>query len=157
MIIPAIAVLIAAAAPAFGMVATNRRAPQVQRLGPVANEHIDMETGLIKSWKAADELDSSILRQAIESGQLVGYKTVQVKEEYPRYRRFTNKCLSDKISNLRRAYRELFERRADSEFFSFSSGVSFFLCLCSPSLAIVQWMFMVGPASNSQLSNRPAT
>jgi hypothetical protein len=127
MIFTAISVLIAAAAPAFGMVAgaANRRVGrgnnaniQVQRFGevPVPEMHIDPETGLIKSWRSADDLDSSILRQAIENGDLDGYKTHQVKEEYPRYRRFTNKCLSDKISNLRRAFRESVERRFDSKF-----------------------------------------
>jgi hypothetical protein len=94
MIIPAISVLIAATAPAFGMLvgAPNRRVShdnnaniQVQRFGevPVPEMHINQETGLIKSWWSANDLDSSILRQAIESGDLMDAKHTRSKRIAP--------------------------------------------------------------------------
>jgi hypothetical protein len=79
-------------------------------------EYLCETTGLIKSWRAASQEDTDILRQAIEAGYLDGYQVKDVKDEYPRYNRFTNKCLGDKISNLRRTLRDNIEHREQMDY-----------------------------------------
>ena len=100
----------------FGVV-NGKAATNVNRKGQPAipDVWIDPDTGLIKSWKAPDDNDTNILKQAVESGMLNGYNVNQVKEEYPRYRRFHNKCLGDKISGLKKSHRQALERVADSK------------------------------------------
>jgi len=109
--------LFAALAPLFlGMYSTMM---VVTAGGPaVANEHLEEGTGLIKSWRAATDLDTNILKQAIENGLLDGYTTKAIMKEYPRYQRFTAKCLGDKVSNLKRALRDAHNRMAESKLLS---------------------------------------
>lgn len=78
-------------------------------------EYLEEGTRLIKSWKAASPEDTDILKDAIEKGWLQGLSTKAVMKEYTRYQRFTTKCLGDKISNLKRNFREIEERRRDSK------------------------------------------
>ena len=107
---------------AIAMVAPNPRA----RPRPVHNTkpdpifhvnpaYIEAETGLIRSWRAADDEDTRQLKQLVESGMVDGYSSKQVKDEYVRFRKFTNKCISDKLSNLRRSHRENHERQGEME------------------------------------------
>ena len=77
----------------------------------VAAAHIDPATGLIRSWKGATAADTTKLKQLVESGLIDGFTTAQLKTAYVQYQRFTNKCLGDKVSNLRRSYRQAVERR----------------------------------------------
>ena len=101
--LPAAALAASAASfPALAMV--------VQNPSQVPAEYFDSD-GLIKSWKGATAEDTKILRQLIEGGFIDGYTTKDVKAEHTRYARFTNKCLGDKISNLRRTHRDNVERR----------------------------------------------
>lgn len=108
-------------APAFATLTTGRRtmaaaaASAPSNNSGVPDEYLDAN-GLIKSWKDADEMDTKVLKELIENQMIDGYTTKAVKDEYPRYKRFTNKCLGDKISNLRRSFRDSVERRADSKF-----------------------------------------
>ena len=74
-----------------------------------------LEDGLIKSWKAATKQDTDFLKMAIEKGLIHGFSTKTVMKEYTRFKRFTTKCLGDKISNLRRNWREQEDRRRDSK------------------------------------------
>lgn len=84
-------------------------------------EYLEEGSRLIKSWKAATPEDTDILKDAIEKGWLEGLSTKAVMKEYTRYQRFTTKCLGDKISNLKRNYRDVEERRRDSKFPSSST------------------------------------
>ena len=84
----------------------------------VDEEYLENGTRLIKSWKAASAEDTAILKDAIEKGWLLGLSTKAVMKEYTRYQRFTAKCLGDKISNLKRNFRDQEERRRDSKCFA---------------------------------------
>ena len=100
---------------AMGMVATGARTYPTKGTKPdpifqVNPAYIEKETGLIKSWKAADAEDARQLKQLVESGMVDGYSSKQIKDEYVRFRKFTNKCISDKLSNLRRSHRDTLER-----------------------------------------------
>ena len=76
---------------------------------------ICLQTGLIKSWKGATDEDTEILRQLINTGMLDGLRTQEIKDQYPRFNRFTSKCLGDKVSNLRRTLRDNIERRNEMD------------------------------------------
>lgn len=110
------ALVLSAVAPLYlasAMVATGPRKPPP--LSTVPAEYICSDTGLIKSWKGADSMDTKILKDLIENGNLDGYNTKSVQSEYSRFKRFTSKCLGDKLSNLRRSFRENAERRDESK------------------------------------------
>ena len=84
-------------------------------LAGVDPAYICLQTGLIKSWKGATDEDTEILRQLINTGMLDGLRTQEIKDQYPRFNRFTSKCLGDKVSNLRRTLRDNIERRNEMD------------------------------------------
>lgn len=80
----------------------------------VPDEFLD-EDGLIKSWKGATKQDTDFLKHLVEMGLIQGYSTKAVMKEYTRFKRFTTKCLGDKLSNLKRGWREQEERKRESK------------------------------------------
>jgi hypothetical protein len=77
--------------------------------------------GLITTWKLASPEDTRLLKELVTSGALIkdqahgiNMKPDEVKAQFPRFKRFSNSCLSSKISNLRRDFRDAIEKRARS-------------------------------------------
>ncbi len=71
------------------------------------NEH-----GLITSWRAADPYDDELIKRLVSSGMIDGYNVNQIQDECSRFRKFDKKCLSSKVSALRKQHREAAERAA---------------------------------------------
>ena len=77
--------------------------------------------GLITTWKLASPEDTRLLKELVTSGALIkdqargiNMKPDEVKAQFPRFKRFSNSCLSSKVSNLRRDFRDAIEKRARS-------------------------------------------
>ena len=87
---------------------TAGRMASVEGVDP---QYLCPKTGLIKSWKGASKEDDDILRQLVVGGLIDRYDVARIKAEYARFNRFTNKCLSDKRSNLARQFRDSIGRR----------------------------------------------
>jgi hypothetical protein len=99
-----LALALVAATMSFFGVATNNAGPRnVNQMAGVNMQYIDVETGLIKSWKGATNEDTKQLKTLIEKGMIDGFSTKEVQADYVRFCRFTTQCLGDKISNLRTA------------------------------------------------------
>ena len=111
----------------LGVNVVARAGPRAQAVilnDGVPAEYLDQE-GKIKSWRGATPEDTSILRESVQKGWLDGYSTRAVQTEYPRFNRFTTKCLGDKLSNLRRDYRNQEEKRRDSKFLLLYLSIQF--------------------------------
>ena len=66
----------------------------------VKPEYIDPATGLIRSLRGASDEDTAYIKQLVESGWTDNMTPNDIKAEHGRFKRFLNKCLSDKIGQL---------------------------------------------------------
>ena len=93
--------------------------------------------GLITTWKLASPEDTKLIKELVAEGMLVNMKPTDVKTHFPRFKRFANSCLSSKISNLKRDFRDAAERRAASMFAHASSLSALLSFLTSPPLTFL--------------------
>jgi hypothetical protein len=122
--------------------------------------------GLITSWRLASPEDTRLLKDLVVGGALIkqngiNMKPEEVKSQFPRFKRFNNSCLSTKISNLKRDYRDQVERRAASTFrhdlLVSSFFTSFSKVMFSFSCFFLQWRMLAVVAKASKLVTATAS
>ena len=82
--------------------------------GPPPNPYNELRE--IISWTVATDEQTNLLKQLLENGQLEGKLPDVIKAQFPPFAQINNKCLSDKISQLKSTKKKAERRIEQSKF-----------------------------------------
>jgi len=73
------------------------------------------EKGETDSWTGATKFQTDLIKNPVENGLIANMKVDEVKVNYPAFKGFSNACLSNKISNLKRTHSKNVDKRGKSK------------------------------------------
>ncbi|KAL3937184.1 MAG: hypothetical protein SGARI_002248 [Bacillariaceae sp.] len=101
------------------MVDTNLTESMLARLAKIKDKYKEQgdendPTRLVSSWKGAPEEEKNELVKIVTDPDMGGKMSAsKVKEEYPKFRIYTTKCLQTAIGNARTKAREAIKKREE--------------------------------------------
>lgn len=74
------------------------------------------EKGEMDSWTGATKFQNDLIKNLVKKGLVANLNVDEVKVNYPAFKGFSNACLSNKLSNLKRTFNKNVDKRGKSKF-----------------------------------------